>query len=486
MSLTASLNSAFSGLAAMARLAEVTSGNVANAQTPGYVRREALLSARGADGAGTTVRVSGLRRDVDRALLADRRSADAGAGATGRIADFRLAMDQALGDVTAGTSLTGRIAALQAALITASGQPDSEAFLGSAVAAARGLAARISDAAATVQAERTAADGRIASAVRDLNDGLKQVASLNEQIRTLVTAGRDATGLMDDRQQLVDRLSALVPLREVERADGQVALFAQGGAALLDGRPAEIGFAAAALVTADMTIAGGTLSGLTLNGTALRMESGAGLLAGGSLAADFAIRDSLGPQQQARLDGLARDLVERFSSPGVDPTLAGGPGLFTDAGAALSPSNETGLAQRLAVNAAVDPQQGGEVWRLRDGIGATAPGPAGNASILTALSGALDERRTTPSSAYLAGDRSFAALGADLVSLTSTARIEADADAAGASARQATLAELELQGGVDTDREMQDLLSIQQAYGANARVVQTVDQLIQLLLGLGA
>ena len=487
MSLSASLTSAFSGLAALSRMTEVVSSNVANARTAGYVRREVMLSSRGADGAGATVRVSDVRRDVDRALLADRRGADAGAGAAGRIADFRLSMEQALGAVTADGSLTDRIARLEAALITASGQPDSETFLGSAVTAARNLAARISSAGGAVQAARMSADSRIAEGVTTLNSGLQDLADLNERIRTLTTAGRDATGLMDERQQLVDRLSTLVPLREVERSDGQIALFSTGGAALLDGKPAVLGFTATAQITPDMTLAGGALSGLTLNGVPVRMDGGAGLLSGGALGADFAIRDTFAPEAQARLDGLARDMVERFSSPTVDPTLASGEaGLFTDAGAAFDPLNETGLAQRLAVNAAVDPAQGGAVWRLRDGINAPSPGAAGDATLLTALSGALAERRPTASSAYLAGDRSLATLGASLVSLTATDRLEAESDATMTTARQATLTELELQGGIDTDREMQDLLSIEQAYGANARVVQAVDDLIQMLLGLGA
>ena len=44
--------------------------------------------------------------------------------------------------------------------------------------------------------------------------------------------------------------------------------------------------------------------------------------------------------------------------------------------------------------------------------------------------------------------------------------------------------ESELAGGVDTDQELQKLLLIEQAYAANARVIQTADELIQLLIRL--
>jgi len=138
------------------------------------------------------------------------------------------------------------------------------------------------------------------------------------------------------------------------------------------------------------------------------------------------------------------------------------------------------------VNAAVDPDQGGAVWRLRDGINASAQGDTGNGTVLSAMSAALTEPRPTGSTAYLSGQRSFATLGATLASMTVNDRLDAEEDAVSSAARLSTLTELELQGGIDTDREMQDLLAIEQAYGANARVVQTVDQLIQMLLELGA
>ena len=51
-----------------------------------------------------------------------------------------------------------------------------------------------------------------------------------------------------------------------------------------------------------------------------------------------------------------------------------------------------------------------------------------------------------------------------------------------AAAQQGTLKTLEAAGGVDTDQEMQKLLLIEQSYAANARVIQTIDELMQMLL----
>jgi flagellar hook-associated protein 1 FlgK len=206
---------------------------------------------------------------------------------------------------------------------------------------------------------------------------------------------------------------------------------------------------------------------------------------GGRLVAHFAVRDVLAPEAQTKIDALARDLVERFSSPSVDPTLApGDAGLFTDNGGSFLATNELGLAQRLRINAAVDPRQGGALWRQRDGIGALAPGSAGNANGLVALQTALDAARIPASGQFMTGARSFSALQGDMLSAIASNRLTAQSEASYAAARTQALTQIELAAGVDTDQEMQSLLMVEQAYTANAKVIQTISQMIDTLLGM--
>jgi flagellar hook-associated protein 1 len=187
---------------------------------------------------------------------------------------------------------------------------------------------------------------------------------------------------------------------------------------------------------------------------------------------------------QAKLDAVARDLVERFADPALDATRApGAAGLFTDGGAAFSPANETGLAQRLQLNAAADPLRGGALWRLRDGLGATSPGAQGNAALLNALSGALNAQRAPASGGFSVGTRSYDTLVADMVSGVATQRLTAQGETTFANARLDHLRKTELTGGVDTDQEMQTLLLIEQAYAANARVMKASSDMIETLIG---
>ncbi|MGP3696730.1 flagellar hook-associated protein FlgK [Rhodobacter sp. NSM] len=479
MSITGALSNALSGLTVTSRSVENTSNNVANALTEGYARREMEVAARSYGQEGQGVRVVGINRMVNMTLVGDRRIADAATGDR----DTRAAFYQSLADATGDTgegSLLARISTFSASLVSASSRPDSQERLQDVADAASALASGIRDASDAVLAARREADASIADQVETLNDTLSRVRDMNVRITEMRVSGRDSSALEDERQRLVDAIATVVPLREVERENGQIALFTTGGAALLDGRPTAIGFTRTPGLVASSSVAAGTLGTLTINGKPVMVSAENGLFAGGSLAASFAVRDDLAPTEQARLDALAQDLVTRLV--GADPTLsAGDAGLFTDDGNPFDPANLTGLASRISVNAIVDPGQGGALWHLRDGLQAAAEGDVGNATLINAMSQALDAR-TAFSANGLSGSFSFAGLATETVSGLSSALVEADQEASFASARRDELQALVLGDGVDTDREMEQLLLLERAYAANAKVVTACDDLIQYLL----
>lgn len=484
MGLSTTLFNALSGLTAAARGAEVVSANVANARTPGYARRELHLSPLSLGGTGAGVTVDGVTRAVNRTVLTDRRLADADLGNAGARLDFLKMVEGAFGLPEDAGSLSAGIAAFDAALVQAASRPDSQQRLQAVLTTATDVARKLAGLTDRLQQARMDADAAIAGQVDELNRTLAQIDDLNGDILAYRSAGRDATALMDQRQRLVDRVAAIVPVREVARDRDQIALYTTGGAILLDGNPATIGFSPAGTITAEMTLASGALSGLTLNGMPVPPGDG-GVLGGGTLGAAFAVRDELAPDIQAQLDAFARDLMERFEAPTTDPTrLAGTPGLFTDHGLPFDPFTEVGLAGRIEVNALVDPARGGALWRLRDGLGASAPGDVGNAAILLSQRAALTETRVPASGSFIGAGRSAGGLAADVLSQVAGRCQTTEARQTHAAARQEALAELQMRDGVDTDAEMQTLLLIEQAHAANARVIQTVDELIQQLTRL--
>lgn len=479
MSISSSLSNALSGLNAASRAASLVSSNVANAMTEGYARRELSLSSRQLGG----VLVDGVVRVVDEAIIADRQLADAALGNDTARSAFYADLDRVLGSVDDPLSLPSRISSLDAAFVEAASRPDSQARLqglfDAAVSAAEGFE-RASDG---IQSIRMNAEATIATEVSRLNNGLSNVAEINEQILRAKAAGRDVSALLDQRQVAIDSISDIVPIRAIERENGTVGLISTSGAVLLDVNPAEIGFEQRGIITPDMTLASGALSGLTINGVEIATSGQNSPLSGGTLAAAFEVRDELAPRAQSRLDAVARDFVERFQDPAVDATLApGAAGLFTDTGLPFDPSNEVGLAGRIEVNALVDPSRGGALWRLRDGLGATMEGPVGENGLLVQLGNALGALRTPASGDLSTGARSSAALAGDLLSLASVDRQSAELRLSFSTARQESLREIELSNGVNTDQELQKLLLIEQAYAANARVITTASEMIDTLL----
>lgn len=476
MSMTVALNNAISGLGSVGRAAQVVSSNISNALTEGYGRREINLSSARSGG----VRVDGVSRAVNPALVSERRNAGAALARQSVGTDYQARLDALMGAVDSPDSLSGRLTTLEGRLIEAATRPDSATRLRAVADGARALATEINQISQGIQGERLNADHAIDHTVETLNTNLQRIGGLNASISRLSAQGADINGLLDQRQLLIDAVSEIVPLREIQRDRNVVALMTTGGQVLLDSRAATFEFTPSNVVTPGMSLVGGQLSALSLDGRDIVFGTPTGRMEGGRLAGLFAVRDTIAPDGQTKLDELARDLISRFQDPAVDSTLGvGDAGLFTDGGAALTPAAPPGLAQRLSLNARADPDQGGDLWRLRDGLGAPTPGPEGNGRGLNALSDALSQRLASPVSG---ADLTFSGGVGDLVASVSGALFLSEQSQVFAQTRADTLRVQELAGGVNTDQEMQNLLLVEQAYGANAKVIQAVDAMLQRLM----
>ncbi|KRW95187.1 flagellar hook-associated protein FlgK [Paracoccus sp. MKU1] len=484
MSISSAISNAVSGLTAASRGTEIVSSNIANALTPGYARRELDLSARLSQHGGG-VSIAGVNRILTAGLVADSRLAEAAVGSSQTTATFHTAMEKALGTGTEASSLGQSLTDFESALVSAASRPDSETRLSGVVDTAIALAKKINDISATIQAERTKAEQAIKNDVSRLNTALQQVAKLNTQIVTISAQGKDASSLIDARQAAIDSISDILPIKEVPRENGRVALFTPDGAILLDGtEPAKIEFSAAASITAEMSIANGALSDLTLNGKPLTGIQQS-MLSGGSLSANFAIRDQIAPDYQQQIDAFASDLYDRLSDPAIDPSLgSGSPGLFTDSQGALDPANEAGFASRIAVNFLASPDTGGQLWRVRAGINAPGPGNAGESALLDRLSMAISAPRPPASANLSSTPRSLQSLSAELSSATATKRIRSEASALQGSSHRTGLKSALLAEGVDSDKEMESLLALERAYAANAKVFQAANDMLDAILRL--
>ncbi|WP_299662404.1 flagellar hook-associated protein FlgK [uncultured Ruegeria sp.] len=483
MNMSTALNNALGGLSAASRGAAVVSGNIANALTPGYARRSLELATSPISGNG--VRVVGVTRHQNPVLIANRRATDADLAAAKTVSKFHSGLEKLVGTADNATSIAARLATFESSLITAASLPDSAQRLDQAARAAGDLSRVLNTASEGLRHMRSDADRTIGKHVDTLNQTLKDVEKLNARIPAIRNSGGDIGALLDQRQILIDQINELVPVNTIARANDQISLYSDGGLILLEGTAAEFSFTTTGDTKPHMTVGNNLLSGLEANGQPVRINGDFAQIKGGALMAQFSVRDERAVEAQADLDAVARDLIERFETAGLDPTsIATDPGLFTDDGSRFDPAAETGLASRISLNAVVDPDAGGDSWKLRAGLGALTPGSPGEAGQLQAFGAVLTDARPVPGSGFGTGSMRAAEIAEALLSKAGASAHAADQRSSFAAAAQLEMQKIVAEQGVDSDAELQRLMQIEQAYAANARIVSVVDELMDTLLRL--
>lgn len=479
MSITSALNSAMTGLTANARLSQVTSENLANALTPGYSSQKLNLST---SQYAAGVRIGDVERNIDPALQSTTRKAEAEYARVEVYSDFYSRMSGYVGTVDDSTSISAQISNFDAALVEATSRPDSTERLHDLSVKAGLVVQSITDAADGLNDQRLAAESSINLQVDQLNSQLKELEKLNARIVVTQAAGGTTTAMEDQRDQLIDSVNQAIPVNVVQRDQGRVALYTVGGEALLDGRASELSFDVKRTVEPQMTLSNGLLSGLEINGREIDTTT-SGPLRGGTLVAAFDLRDNVAVEAQNDLDALARDVIERFQDPALDATIGvGDAGIFTDEGNAFDPADTVGLSARLELNELVAMDGQAETWRLRDGLYAASEGDPGDASQLIAYSEAISENRTVSTI-------KLGTISSDLNTLSASvmSRFARDSDSANntlsyAATSYTEMAQAELALGVDSDAELQNLMLIENAYAANARMLSAIDEMMDSLL----
>lgn len=486
MSISTAMTNATSGMSAATRRAEVVASNIANATTPGYARRSVVLSENILAGRGFGVRVNGIDRAENRGLTTAFRSADAADGRAGLIANATISLNESLGEPSEGYGLFSAYEQFETAMRDLALSPESTASQRVLLDRATALTTEFQNLQELVNESRESADAAIGAGVRQVNTALDEIQRLNGAIGGLNESSGGAVALYDRRDQLVSEINRLIPIKEYNRADGQIDLVTREGVFLLQGSPRYLEFSSAGALTAQLTYGDGSgrVSGLSIGSSEITPGAATGqALSGGELAGHFTVRDKIMTSFQGQIDALAGDLISRFSAPAIDPTLTvGQAGMFTQNGGPLT-APTVGVAGQIEVNVVLDPDQGGALHRLRDGIGALGPGPAGDATILNNMIEGFTDRRPVNAATTLSGDYSVIDAVAGISSVIGAARLSAEASATSTAARTEVLFSKKIEAtGVDTDAEVQALLLIEQAYAANARVIQTASQMINILM----
>jgi flagellar hook-associated protein 1 FlgK len=242
MSLNAIMSAAVSGLQTAQIGLRTVSDNVANVDTPGYVRKivDQVPFVTGSQGGGVTV--AQVRLAADRFLQSASFSAAAEAG---RASAAESLWDQAqglFGDPSESTSFFSSLDRAFQAFATLSAAPTSSA----ARAGALDQASTFFDQAQTIsdqlQTLRDQADSRIEADVQKVNQLLSRIDQLNIEISRAKILSNDATAPEGEQNQLIDQLSALMDIKISARTEGGVTVRASDGLVLAGGGAAVLSY----------------------------------------------------------------------------------------------------------------------------------------------------------------------------------------------------------------------------------------------------
>jgi len=125
MSLTTTLLTASSGLNAAQASLRTISDNIANVNTPGYVRKAVIQESLVVDGGGAGVKIAGIKRITDQYLQLASLTASSDAARWGAVSQYLDNAQSLFGDPSADGFFFNRLDKIFAAFATAADDPSS-------------------------------------------------------------------------------------------------------------------------------------------------------------------------------------------------------------------------------------------------------------------------------------------------------------------------------------------------------------------------
>jgi flagellar hook-associated protein 1 len=324
MGLSQALSTAMSGLRANQAALSLVSSNVANAETPGYVRKttnQVQMST------GTGVQTIGVNRTLNEYVQAQLRTETSGASYASTRANFLSNLQSIYDDPDSSSTLEANFNALTSALQALSTSPDSQSARIGVINAAQSMAQQLNTTSQGIQGLRNSAELGLTNAVSAANNALSQIASINRQLQGSVGQDASTAAMLDQRDQYITQLSQLMDVRVVPGNGDQVSVYTMSGVQLVGGSDAaKLSFNTQGTVTpntqwnadpAKSTL--GTISINYPNGGSIDLVS-SGSIRSGSIAAYLELRDNSLVQAQAQVDQLAAAMASALSDSTTNGT----------------------------------------------------------------------------------------------------------------------------------------------------------------------
>lgn len=431
-------------LMAEQNMLSVLSHNIANANTPGYTRQDALLGATDPmdyfpGQLGTGVTMESVRRMRDTLTDVQVRQQSGSAGRWGvRENVFRDL--QTIFKEPSDTGLNATMGKFFNAWQDLANHPEEPAYKTAVMGQAQAVVDQFHTMSAALKDVSTKTDTQISQDVDQVNQYTSQIAQLNQQISNAETAGQKANDLRDRRDTLLDGLSKIVNVSYDEHAAGMMTVRV-GGLNLVEG-------------SSNRAVSGITTTGgqVTLNAT----DGSSGVVLRGELSALEDAKTNVIPGYQAQLDALASGFASQVNS--LQATGPNGSNIFTGATAA---------------SLALDPTTSANPARIDAGTS----GATGDNSLALKIAGLRVALTMNTGSTTFQGY--YTTLAGTVASGTAQAT---DMNSNQTVLLQQMQNQRESTAGVNMEEEMTKLITAQKSFQAASQMVTTVTTLMDSIL----
>ena len=364
MGLGQALSTAVSGLRVTQSSLALVAGNIANAQTPGYVKKTASQSALPSGDTTIGVRLLSINRELDQYLQRQLRTENSGGA-------FFQRLQGVFGQPGADNALTTVFNKFTAAAQALSTSPDSSSARYGLLTAGQTMAQQLNGMSADIQGLRSDAESSLSDAVAQANNAMQQIANINQQIAKANADDATSASLRDQRDSYIDQLSQLMDIKVVATDQNQISVFTASGAQLVGGTAAMLKFdakgslSANSLWNADPAKRGtGTIT-LDSGASSTIDLIAANAFGSGKIAGLLEMRDHVLVEAQAQVDQIAAAMSSALSdrtTPGTAVTAGAQTGFDVDIGSLkagntikLSYTDNTGAQREITIMRVDDP-----------------------------------------------------------------------------------------------------------------------------------
>jgi flagellar hook-associated protein 1 FlgK len=217
---------------------DVTSNNIANANTPGYAKEAVNLTAaapqsNGVLQVGNGVVVSGISRSFNQATANQLNSSQSSLGNLNALQSYSSQIDNLVGTTAGGLSTA--LQSFYSAWSDVANAPASTATRQALLGKAQSVANSFQSTSTQLDALNSDINSRITSDVQQINTLGTSISTLNKQIvvSTAQNGGQPPNELIDQRDQLVSNLSSLTGISTTTDSNGSLNVFLGNGQPLV-------------------------------------------------------------------------------------------------------------------------------------------------------------------------------------------------------------------------------------------------------------